>query len=711
MRVLPLVLFLFLPAVWARFSARRFRDRPAELSGRHLLFWNRLTNALWLIWLPIYAVSGIGDMVFSLLGPERRDEAHVVNVALYFVPPILAMLLCDLASRAVYRLVPEVQWSRRDLVRQAIASTSFSMMPLFLPILAINNFSRNPVQAAGYVLVSYVGWLLLGQIVGKALAEHVEELTGGELRTRIFDLGQKAGVLLQHIYVLPDDRVQFARAAARSDGGVEFTSSLLKNLGRREVDAILAHEIGHLKARHPQRNAKIMWGIIIAANIIGSFLAAQIQLRHATELVFSGALALSSLTAFFISRRNEKTADAIGVSLTGDPEAFISGLARLSRLTLLPLNFDGWGASLDTHPGTMRRFQTIARAHGISEHRLQELLADSDTSEDRYPALESEETAATVHSFVFKHKYRKRVALVSLGVVVLSAGPFAFMIDHNGISGVLLWGNSVAGIVFSFGLYQVVRNRLSFWGYDSLCHALKVKLKECGFEEPARDGVFVGLAPAPASRKYDGYPFWDAGVLWLTKDKLYYIGEQTEFALHRDHVVEVFSRNTNPEWCSEKSLFVQWKNDSNANTLHFVAIGENSVLKARRAIDALQKRFDVWMHQVEDFPSASPNLESIAAPAFPEINSTPAITSFRLAPVIAAGIQLSIYALAAGLLLRLSFFSIGYMAGVAFLCTVLDDLPKAFMRTDGGTAETVPSDSSSEPSPYQPGSWIEEDAL
>src|SRR5919205_2844224 len=111
MRALPLVLFIFLPPLWTRLSGRRFRDRPADLWGRHLLFLNRLMNAVWLIWLPVYALSGIGDYVFLLLGPEHRDAAAVVNVALYFVPPMLALLLCDLASREVYRLVPGVKWS------------------------------------------------------------------------------------------------------------------------------------------------------------------------------------------------------------------------------------------------------------------------------------------------------------------------------------------------------------------------------------------------------------------------------------------------------------------------------------------------------------------------------------------------------------------------------------------------------------------------
>jgi Zn-dependent protease with chaperone function len=667
-------------------------------------------NAVWLIWLPVYALSGIGDYVFLLLGPEHRDAAAVVNVALYFVPPMLALLLCDLASREVYRLVPDVKWSSRDFLRHAMATTSFSMMPLFIAILAINTSSRDRVQAAGYVIVSYVGWLLLNQTVRKVLAEHVHELEGGELRTRIYDLGQKAGVLLQHIYVSPDDRVPLATAGAYSNGSVMLTSSLLKHLSRREVDAIMAHEIGHLNARHPQRRGKILWGVVIGANLVGSFLAAKIQLQHSTEIVFSGALALSSLVMFFISRRNEQQADAIGVSLTGDPEAFISGLARMSRLSFMPLNFDGWGASLDTHPGTMRRFEIIAKAHGISDQRLQELLAVSETPDDRYPTLESEETAAIVHSFVLKHKYRKKVALVLIGVLIFSSIPFAFMLVKMGLSDVWLWSVAVAGILFTFGLYQLVRNRISFWGYDSLSRALKLKLKERGLEELARHSVLVGLSPASASRKYDGYPFWDAGVLCLTKTGLYYIGEQTEFALQRDQIAEIYSRNTNAEWLSEKSLFLRWKDDSNENTLHFVAVGENSVLKARRAIDALQKRFDSWLHQADDFPSTAPELESIAAPSFPKIDSRPAITSFRFASVMAAGIHLSVYAVVAGLLLRFGFLGVFYMAGVVLLCTLLDDLPKAFMRLDGGEAETVSSDSSSEPSTYQAGSWMDDDA-
>ena len=138
------------------------------------------------------------------------------------------------------------------------------------------------------------------------------------------------------------------------------------------MDAILAHEVGHLQAKHPQTAGMIMVAVIVAANFVGTFITKFANLQNATPLVFAAAVGVANLAVFFRSRRNERQADAIGVSLTGDPEAFISGLARLSRLNLTPLHSGGWGKSLDTHPNTMRRFEEIAKAHGISESRMHE---------------------------------------------------------------------------------------------------------------------------------------------------------------------------------------------------------------------------------------------------------------------------------------------------------------------------------------------------
>lgn len=673
---IPLLLFLLLPALLTFLSARRPSANPEELWGRHLRFVSRLLSVTWLVWLPVYFFSGLSEIIFFVFGDDY-GVGQIVNVAFYFIPPVIAMFLCHLASSRVYEQVRSVDWSPRQVVRHAIIANALSLIPMFLVIVGMYTFASNARLAALYMIVGYIGYVILSQNMARLLGSRLHALTSGDLRDRIFDLAQRASVKLRQVYVLPETSAQLSNAFARSDNSVLITNSLLKNLSRREVDGIIAHEIGHLQARHPQTSGTIMVVVIVAANLIGGLITTFAGLQNATPFVFAAAVGTANLIVFFRSRRNERKADAIGVSLTGDPEAFISGLARLSRLNLMPLHSGRWGQSLDTHPGSMNRFEEIGKAYGVSESRLQELVSVEETPEDRYPAV-NDEVDGTVFSSEFKNKYRVRVSLVALGVLLLAPVPFAAALARDGVSFLVMLGLAIAGLVWSFGVTLVLRNRITFWGYQSACQSLKMKLDKRGLSDAVRHGSLVGLAPAAESRKYEGYPFWDIGVLWLTNEKLFYIGEQCEFALGREQVSEVYSCNTAPEWVAEKSLFIRWKDSAEGaeQTLHFVATGEATVMKARRAIDDLQKRLQAWMQQSESFVPAPEALKSIGPPHFPEITSEPALMKFKPRLVMTAAIQLSFYAAVIAFAIRLSYPSIAYMAVAAFVLTFVDEFSR-----------------------------------
>ncbi len=704
-RLLPLLLFLVAPALWTSLSVRRRSASPEELWGRHLRFLHRLLNVVWIAWLPIYFISGLDEIIRFLFGADRRGVGQVVNVAFYFIPPVIAMVLCHFASRRVYEQVLSVDWSPRRVVRHAIIANSLSLIPMFLVIVGMYTFFRSPRLAAVYIIIGYMGFMVLSQTMARLLGSRLHALTSGDLRNRIFDLAHRAGVKLRQVYVLPATSAQLSNAFARSDNSVMITNSLLKNLSRREVDGILAHEIGHLQAKHPQSALAIMVMTIVIMNVVGGMIVKFVNLVNATPLIFTVAVGAANLIVFFRSRRNERMADAIGVGLTGDPEAFISGLAKLSRLNLTPLHSGGWGRSLDTHPETMRRFEEIAKAHGISEIRVHELVTDDAPAQDKYAPLD-EEVETTIFSTEFKNKYRLRVALVVLGYMLLAPVPFAVALAREDVSLFGMLGLGIAGVVWSFGSSFVLRNRIAFWGYRDLCRRLKLKLDKRGLGDAARHAALVGLAPAAESRKYEGYAFWDLGVLWLTKEKLYYIGEKCEFALEREQVNEVYSRDYAPEWLPEKSLFIRWKEYSAgpAKTLHFVATGENSVLKSRRAIDSLQQRVQAWMYQSVSFLPSPATLKGMSTPVFPEITTQPALLKFNFAFTFKAALRLSIHAAVIAFAIRLSYISIAYMAVAAFLLTFVDELSRALKEKQQDTP-VIPKPPSFEAGTYQAGSW------
>ena len=706
---IPLVAFLILPAIWTlgmNLSGRRFRDRPAELWGRHLRFLHRLLNAVWIVWLPVYSLSGTGQLISYFMGRSHEDLAQVVNIALYFVPPILAMILCHLASTAIYRQIPDETWSPRAVVQAAISVSAFSLAPLFLVVLAINTFRSSPRQAALYAVIGYVGWLLVRQGFGRVLSVVSQSIMTGDFRDRVLDLASEAGVFVKHIYVIPDGRAQLANAFATSQDTVAITNSLLKNLSRREVDVVMAHEIGHLQARHPHMRNTITIVVMIAMNVVGSMVAVSIGLHNLTPIVFSAAIALSSLILFFVSRRAERQADEISITLTNDPEAFISGLAKISKLNLTPLHSGRWGESLDTHPATMRRFENVARAHGISPERLQTLLSNLDAPADiTYPPVEEEVLAETVFSTEFKSKYRSRLSLLILAAVVLAPLPFAALLSLD-VSVLSSIGIAVTGLVCAFVIVQVVRNRICFLGYATLSRKLKTLLAKRGHDEVIQHGVLVGLAPVAESSQFEGYPFWDAGVLAFTDGKLVYVGEQTEFTLLREQVCDCYIQDALPQWLSEKNLYVEWQTDPEApkGKLHLTAIGERSVVDARHALEALQIRVASWREGVEKFPQVPASVEAVAAPGFPEITRTQVVTKFRFSTALAAAFHIACYAALVSYALRFSRVGIVYAAAVAFAMIVLDELPKALKTTSGPTdqAPNIPN--------YQPGAWADSNA-
>src|SRR5262249_17001299 len=98
-----------------------------------------------------------------------------------------------------------------------------------------------------------------------AARENAEALTSGELRDRLFALAAAAKVRLRQVYVLPMRRARIANAFAVRRDVVLVTDHLLENLSRREVDAVLAHEISHLRHGHPQKLAFALVGAVTIA--------------------------------------------------------------------------------------------------------------------------------------------------------------------------------------------------------------------------------------------------------------------------------------------------------------------------------------------------------------------------------------------------------------------------------------------------------------
>lgn len=709
MQLVPLAVFLLLPVLltlWVRWLVLKIQD-PAGMWGRYARFWSWLMSLVWLVWIPLYSWSHLTAIIRMLLGPRGRIASEMISAGLCLGPPLLALFFCHLVSGKVYRRVRGVEWSPAAVVKKALLTSAVWFVPFFLFLAIMGTLSERSRYLRIFLVLGIVLVFLAIQRGGRSAKLSMYAVTSGELRDRIFDLAARAGVKLKQIYVLPDSKAQTSNAFARSDNSVMLTGSLLKHLSKREVDVIMAHEIGHLKEKHPQRKGTISMITLVVASFVASLFSSAIMFRGLGPLMFSLTILASTFVLHFLSRSNERHADAIGIGLTGDPDAFISGMARISRLNLMPMHAGGWGESLSTHPRTLGRLQDIARIHRVSPERFQELLSPEYVPDSRYSVEQIGEAQTKVFSSEFKRKQSVRIALVVLVSIMLMPVLVAFLLARFELHGAIMWMSYVAGAIVTFALYQVFRNYAASWGMRSLERRFRARLSEQGFAEAARLGIFVGLAPSATPARYEKCVYWDIGVLWLVNDQLFYLGEEAWFRMSREQVVDCRIDAVEASWLARNCMFVNWHDEPRGSKGSFYLMsGAGSILRNRRELSALYERLDTWLkNPAMTTPSAT--MPDLTSPTHRDITSEPA--KMALDPVMLCKSCVSLFFMTFGLgaLLSVPFWTGCYAIAVVLSLLVLDELPKLF---HGGLAKRS-SGADPQAQAYQPRSWVETDAV
>lgn len=204
-------------------------------------------------------------------------------------------------------------------------------------------------------------------------------LPEGPLRERLVALAAAAGFAHRGLYVMDASR-RSGHSNAYFTGifrpRVVLFDTLVDGMDVDEAASVLAHEIGHYRARHVHRRLALALASLLAALLVLSLLIGWPPLHAAfgfSEPTLHGAVALFSLggAAFVfwiqplasrVSRRHEYEADRYAVRLAGKPEALKSALVRLNRENLSNLHPHPWYSAWHySHPTLLERLAAIDR--------------------------------------------------------------------------------------------------------------------------------------------------------------------------------------------------------------------------------------------------------------------------------------------------------------------------------------------------------------
>jgi len=240
------------------------------------------------------------------------------------------------------------------------------------------------VMAAG---TNFYAYFYSDQQVLKHYKAHpVNRSSAPGLYAIVDNLTAKAGLPMPALYILPDDQPNaFATGRDYNHAAVAVTEGLLNLLSEEEVEAVIAHELSHIKHYDMLIGtvaATIAGAISMLANF-GMFFGGSSDDDRPNFIVMLALMFLAPMAAGIIqmtvSRRREFMADEGSARMTGHPEWLQSALSKLdhyARGTLIP----------EAEPQTAHMF--IINPFTGKDISMRQLFSTHPTTEQRIERLE-----------------------------------------------------------------------------------------------------------------------------------------------------------------------------------------------------------------------------------------------------------------------------------------------------------------------------------
>lgn len=216
---------------------------------------------------------------------------------------------------------------------------AIAMLIIDLPL---DNF---PIISAwvfgGLLLWTFISWRY-GQnmILSFVGAKLVERKTHFEIYNLVENIAITAGLPNPMVYIIEDNSLNaFATGRNPKNSVVCLTTGIIKRLNKRELEGVIAHEMGHI-ANYDIRLELILITVIGLISVVGEIL---LRIRGGRNNKGTGYIALAGLFIYLIgapllrlirlalSRNREFLADSTGSFYTRDPEALALALEKISK--------------------------------------------------------------------------------------------------------------------------------------------------------------------------------------------------------------------------------------------------------------------------------------------------------------------------------------------------------------------------------------------
>lgn len=332
--------------------------------------------------LVVVLYSGCLSFLWTWFLEHGGQSIWTAAAWLFAVGVLLTLVSLPLAWYAQFRLEARFGFNTTTLKLwlmdrvKGLALAALLGYPLLALILKLVDWTGDRwwLWAWGCLLVFQIVMSVLAPILILPLFNKLTPLPEGSLRERLLALGQRTGFSARNILVMDGSkRSRHSNAFFTSFGRwrkVVLFDTLVQQLQEKELEAVLAHEIGHYKKGHIPKML-VSSAIMSLAGFLVLFGLTKFGWFYNAFGFEPGYLApalllfglLSGCVTFWLSplqncwsRRYEYQADAYAAQAIGENQSLISALRKLSEKNLSNLTPHPWYSGFYySHPTLLER--------------------------------------------------------------------------------------------------------------------------------------------------------------------------------------------------------------------------------------------------------------------------------------------------------------------------------------------------------------------
>ncbi|MCE2395011.1 M48 family metalloprotease [Candidatus Poribacteria bacterium] len=293
------------------------------------------------------------------------------------VPLIVGLMLIRFALYEVEQQATSRNWKRREYLSVYLKFLLLPVLPLFVYLCLLDLIAHIPYLASNaYLPIALMASLIfLAYIYAPLILGFIWRtvpLADVNLRNRLHRLAAQDNIKYKDIVVWQTESVANAAVAGIVPWSrqIFLTEALLQHFSDDEIEAIVAHEFGHVRYKHILTYLMFLIVYFLSYTIYYIYIGQPLESLFSTSSLLPATVLVFFISLYFIiifralSRRFEHQADLYAVAVTAKPEALELALVRLAYLNYIPRSVQRLFELFQTHPSIDRRIKFIERFKG-----------------------------------------------------------------------------------------------------------------------------------------------------------------------------------------------------------------------------------------------------------------------------------------------------------------------------------------------------------